>query len=209
MAIIDQLASSLKRRDEVPNQELAQLIAGENDKKGLQEIVALLTHKSKDIQNDAIKVLYEIGERKPAMIAGYAKDIIALLDSKNNRMQWGAMTTLSAIAAEVPDVLYKALPKIVATSDVGTVITKDHCMKILVSLCSVKKYAGDAFALIIEQLMHAPSNQLPTYAEHSLPFVTADNKAVFVRTLTGRLDDVESETKLKRVEKAIAKAAAK
>ncbi len=209
MAIIDQLASSLGRRDEVPNQELAERIADKNDKKSVQEVVALLGHKSKDIQNDSIKVLYEIGERKPTLIAAHAKDILSLLDSKNNRMQWGAMTTLSAISADVPDILYKALPKIIAVSDAGTVITKDHCMKILVSLCGVKKYAEDAFDLIIEQLQHAPTNQLPTYAENTLPFVTADSKATFIYTLTARLDEVESDTKRKRVEKAIAKASKK
>ena len=209
MAIIDQLASSLGRRDEVPNQELAERIADKNDKKSVQEVVALLGHKSKDIQNDCIKVLYEIAERKPALIAGYAKDILTLLNSKNNRLQWGAMTTLSAIATEVPDILYKALPKIIAVSDAGTVITKDHCMKILVSLCAVKKYADDAFALIIEQLQYAPTNQLPTYAQHTLPFINAGNKATFIHTITTRLDDVESDTKRKRIENAIAKAGKK
>lgn len=63
MSIIDQLASSLGRRDEVPNQELAEKIAAAKDKKAVKDLVDNLANKNKDIQSDCIKVLYEIGER--------------------------------------------------------------------------------------------------------------------------------------------------
>ena len=86
MSIIGKLASSLNRRDEVPNQELAKLIVYKNDKKAVKELVENLNNKGKAIQNDCIKVLYEIGERKPTMVGNYAKEFITLLDSKNNRL---------------------------------------------------------------------------------------------------------------------------
>ena len=88
MSVISKLASSLDRRDEVPNQELAKQIATKKDKKAVQELVENLNNKSKDIQNDCIKVLYEIGEINPALVADYAKEFISLLDHKNNRLQW-------------------------------------------------------------------------------------------------------------------------
>ena len=87
MTIIDKLASSLNRRDEGRNQELAQQIAGRNNKKAVKELVDNLNNKSKDIQNDCIKVLYEIGECDPALIADCAKEFVALLSRKNNRLQ--------------------------------------------------------------------------------------------------------------------------
>ena len=31
---------------------------------------------------------------QPKMIAGYAKELIVLLENKNNRLQWGAITAL-------------------------------------------------------------------------------------------------------------------
>jgi hypothetical protein len=67
MGVIDKLATSLNRRDETPNQALARSIAEHADKITVKELVDNLTNRDKNIQNDCIKVLYEIGERKPAL----------------------------------------------------------------------------------------------------------------------------------------------
>lgn len=75
MTVIDKLASSLNRRDEAPNQELAKRITDKNDRKAVQELVANLGTKSKAIQSDCIKVLYEIGERKPEFIADNVEEL--------------------------------------------------------------------------------------------------------------------------------------
>src|SRR6187200_898886 len=97
MSIIPQLAHSLRRRDEVPNQELARKIVAENDKKAVRELVMCLHHRVKDIQHDCIKVLYEIGRIKPAMVTAFLPEFLALLSSRNNRMQWGAMSAIDSI----------------------------------------------------------------------------------------------------------------
>jgi len=89
MGVIEKLATSLNRRDEVPNQELAKKIVADNDKKAVAELVRNLTNKDSGIQSDCIKVLYEIGESRPEMISSYAKEFISLLDNKNNRLAWG------------------------------------------------------------------------------------------------------------------------
>lgn len=209
MDIISQLASSLGRRYEVPNQELAKQIAIKKDKKAIQELVDNLSNKSKDIQNDCIKVLYEIGEQQPVLIADYAKIFVGLLDSKNNRLQWGAMTALSTITLENPKVVYAALPKILEAADKGSVITKDYAVNILINLCSLKPFAEKAFSLLIEQLFNSPTNQLPMYAEKALPIIHVKNKTLFIKTLTSRLDDIEKDTKRKRVEKVIKKVSGK
>lgn len=209
MSVLDKLASSLGRRDEVPNKELALLIADKNDKKAIAELAENLGNKNKEIQSDCIKTLYEVGELKPVLVAPYAKDFIALLDSKNNRLQWGAMTALSSIAAENPKDVYAALAKIVAVADKGTVITKDHCVKILVKLCALKQYADTAFPLLAEQILNSPVNQLPTYAENAMPYVKEEDKAGFISMLKSRVADVTTDTKKKRLEKVIEKLSAK
>jgi HEAT repeat protein len=84
------LASSLGRRDEGPNVELAQLIAKIDDMSAVKELVENLSNKKSDVQADCIKVLYEIGDKKPKLISGFAKQFLALLGSKNNRLVWGA-----------------------------------------------------------------------------------------------------------------------
>jgi hypothetical protein len=205
MTIINQLASALNRRDEVPNQELAGKIVATGDKKAIRELMDNLGNKSRDIQSDCIKVLYEIGEKEPGLIAGHASDLVALLDNKNNRLQWGAMTALDSITLNNPAIIYKALTKIIATAEKGSVITTDHAVNILIKLCSIKEYEGTAFPLLIEQLLKSPTNQLPMYAERALPVINSGNKALFVKTLSSRLDDIEKDTKRKRVEKVIRK----
>ena len=86
MTVISRLATSLGRRDEVPNQELAAEIATNADGEAVAELVENLNHKSKDVRHDCMKVLYEVGERKPSLIASYADQFTAFLDSKDNRM---------------------------------------------------------------------------------------------------------------------------
>lgn len=205
MSVIDKLASSLNRRDETPNQELAAAIAGGNDKKAVQELIDNLSHKNKDIQSDCIKVLYEIGTLKPALIANHVNSFIELLGNKNNRLQWGAMTALHAITNEKPDAVYNVLPTIIAVADKGSVITNDHCVGILIKLAAVKKYAEDSFQLLLERLKISPTNQLPMYAENALPVIDEKNKSIFIKTLTARLGEIEKETKRARVEKVIKK----
>lgn len=205
MSVINKLASSLNRRDEVPNQELAKQIASKGDKKAVKELVDNLNNKSKDIQNDCIKVLYEIGEIKPALIAGYAKEFIALLDHKNNRLQWGAMTAINTITLENPKLINGALTKIISTAERGSVITRDYAVNILIKLCSLKQYSKNAFSLLNEQILASPVNQLPMYAERAMTIINDNNKKLFVKTLASRLDDIDKESKRKRIERVIKK----
>ena len=203
MSVIEKLATTLGRRDEVTNQELAQQIADDSDKKSVKELIELLGHKSKDLQHDSIKVLYEIAERKPALVGEYTQVFLDLLKHKNNRLQWGAMHAIDAITLEQPKLIYTALPEILAAADKGSVITRDHAVNILIKLGTLKAYAEDVFPLLIEQLMASPPNQVPMYAERAMPIIHEKNKAVFADTLRSRLDDMEKESKRKRVEKVI------
>jgi hypothetical protein len=154
-------------------------------------------------------VLYEIGEQQPALIADYAKEFVGLLDSKNNRLQWGAMTALSTVTLENPKVVYAALFKILEAADKGSVITKDYTVNILINLCSLKPFSDKAFPLLLEQLLNSSTNQLPMYAEKALPIIHDKNKALFIKTLTSRLGDIEKDTKRIRVEKVIKKVSGK
>lgn len=205
MDTIEKLAASLGRRDEIPNQQLAKQIADNNDKRAVKELTENLNNKNKNIQSDCIKVLYEIGTLKPKLIAGFANEFVALLDNKNNRLQWGAMTALNTITNENPKTIYGALAKIIAVADKGSVITNDHCVGILIKLCAIPEYTKDAFSLLNERLMKSPTNQLPMYAENSLPIINEKNKAPFIKTLTSRLGEIEKETKRSRIEKVIRK----
>jgi len=205
MTILDKLASSLNRRDEVPNQQLAMQIVDGNDEKAVKELVRNLRNRDREIQSDCIKVLYEVGERKPDLIAEYAGEFSSLLDSDNNRLVWGGMAALDQIALANPKTIYGMLPKIVGSAETGSVITRDHAVGILIKLASLAQYRETVTPLLIEQLKRSPTNQLPMYSENLVPIVTEKNRAAFVRTLTSRLDDIEKAAKRKRVERVIAR----
>ena len=181
MSIIAQLAYSLGINSEEPNKVLAAKIVATNDKPGIKELVANLDNKVSRIQSNCIKTLYEVGEQKPELIAPYAKEFIALLDHKNNRLVWGAMTALSAITLQNAPLLYDAIAKIVAVADEGSVITRDRAVLILADLGTIKKYNETAVLLLFEQLMAAPENQFPSYAEKTATIVPSAHKAAFLK----------------------------
>ncbi len=205
MSIVSQLAFSLGRRDEVPNQELAINICKTKDSKAVAELVENLSQPKKDIRHDCIKVLYEIGKRNPELIAAYDKEFLQLLEDKNNRMVWGAMTALDCITSINPKGIYQKLSEILDVADKGTVITKDHAMSILTKLAAHKEYAENALALLLDYFKTSLTNQLPKYAEDALPVITTKYKHDFVKVLDSRLGDIEKDTKRKRVEKVIQK----
>lgn len=205
MNAIDLLATSLNKRDDKPNQDLAGEIirSGRND--WVKELVENLNNKDKNIQSDCIKVLYEIGERGSAeMIAPYCHEIGSLLTSKNNRLVWGAMTALDMIVSVNPDEVCDLLPSIMTAVDKGSVITIDHGVGILAKLSGMKKYAGTAFPLLIEQLKKCPAKQLPMYAEKSTIVNNASDKKQLVDLILTRMSEMEKESQRKRLNKVIA-----
>jgi hypothetical protein len=205
MSVLNKLACSLGRRDEVPNQELAEQIVADNDTTAVKELIENLSNKDKNIQSDCIKALYEIGERNAKLIAAYHKEFGQLLDSKNNRLVWGAMTALDAIAAENPKGVHGLLTKIMATADSGSVITRDHTVGVLVKLGVLKLYAADCIPLLLEQLAQCPNNQFPMYCEKSLAVINDSNRERFQKVMKARLDDLEKESQKKRIAKVLKK----
>jgi hypothetical protein len=207
MSILPKLATSLQIRDTAPNVDLAKIIISKNDKNAIRELVENLSNKNKNIQSDCIKVLYEIGERKPELIAAYDKEFLSLLNDKNNRLVWGAMTALDCITSINPKGIYSHLTKILVVAEKGSVITKDHGVNILIKLAALKPYTENCLTLLLEQFKTSLPNQLPKYAEDALPVITDKYKAAFSKILASRLKDVEKNTKKNRIEKVIKKLA--
>lgn len=205
MSIIAKLATSLNRRDEVPNQELAAEIVTGGDSAAIKELVDNLSNKNKAIRNDCIKVLYEVGYVEPKLIADHTTTFLTLLTSKDNRLQWGAMYGLGCVVKEKPADIFAALPWIVAAADRGSVITRDGCVNILISLAAIDKYQPEAFALLLKQMLTCPTNQLPMYAERALPIINASSRDRFVQLLSSRLDEIRKVSGKQRVLKVIKK----
>ncbi|MBK9731840.1 MAG: hypothetical protein IPO83_11240 [Chitinophagaceae bacterium] len=203
MSVLSQLASSLDRRDEEPNIELGKKIAAVADRNAVKELVSCLHHKNKNIRHDCIKVLYEIGERNPPLLVPYFSEFIALLETGNSRMLWGAMTALDYMALEVPDAMYKALSKIETAAGKDSVIARDHAVGIMAKLSSIGKYEAQSFRLLIRELQSCPLNQLPMYAEKTLETISKKNKPEFRKTLNERLTEIKKDSQRKRLMKVL------
>lgn len=202
-SIVDQLAHSLGRRDEQPNIDLAMKIARSGDVASVKELIGLMSQKKTAWAHDAIKVLYETGERKPDLITAYLQDFVKALQHKDNRMKWGAMCALSAISKASPGLLAKHLVTIVEAMDTGSVITRDHGIYILADLARVKKYHKDAVELLLEQMEKAPVNQFPMYAEKTAEVISKPFIPKLISILRKRTDVMEIPSKAKRIEKVM------
>ena len=209
MSLIDKLAHSLGRRDEVPNQELARDLATKKDKKGVQEVAENLWNKDKNIQADCIKVLYEVGVIEPKLITDYTEDFVKCLRNKNNRLAWGGMTALAEVAKANPDAVFKHLDAIKKAKETGSVITVDNAISTLAwTAAGNKKYNETIFPYLLKHLSSCRPKEVPQHSEKTLPAVHASNKADFIKVLEKRTEDL-SGGGLTRVKKVIKQAQTK
>ena len=206
MSILNRLATSLGRRDEVPNQELARDLAAKKDKKGIREIVENLWNKDKSIQADCIKVLYEVGAIEPKLITDYTEDFVKCLRSKNNRLAWGGMTALAEVAKADPDLVFKHLDAIKKAKETGSVITVDNAISTLAHIAAANhKYNKAIFPYLLDHLSGCRPKEVPQHSEKTLPAVNKSNKANFIKVLEKRMEDL-SGSGLSRVKKVIKQA---
>jgi hypothetical protein len=205
MSVLNQLASSLGRRDEIPNQELAHDLAARKDRAGIHEIAENLWNKDKNIQADCIKVLYEIGYLEPRLIAGYTEDFAKLLRSKNNRLVWGGMTALAEVAKTNPEAVFNRLEEIKKAKETGSVITVDSAISTLAHTAAKEEYNEVIFPYLLKHLSGCRPKEVPQHSEKALAAVNASNKADFIQVLEDRLEDL-SGSGLARVKKVIKQA---
>jgi len=203
MSVINRLAHSLGRRDEVPNRELARDLAAKKNKAEVKEVVENLANKDKNIQADCIKVLYEVGVLAPDLIADYVEDFVKLLRSKNNRLAWGGMTALAEVAKANPDVVFKNLDAIKKAKETGSVITVDNAISTLANTAAAsEKYNETIFPYLLDHLSNCRPKEVPQHSEKTLPAVNQANKANFITVLEKRMEDL-SGGGLARVKKVV------
>lgn len=206
MSVIEKLACSLGRNDEIPNQELAKELCRTKDRDSIKELVQCLFNGTTPIKNDSIKVLYEIGEAQPELISSYVDDFIKLLNSKNNRLVWGAMTALSTIATINPGKIFENIDLIVDIIKKGSVITVDNGISVLAKVGSVnKEYENKALPFLLKHLETCRPREVAQYSERSMVIANSENKIEFQRVLEKRLVDLtqSQQVRVKRVLKKV------
>lgn len=205
MIVIAKLSSSTGKRNKTANKAFAKEIAEKNDVQSIKELVGLVDHKDRNIQSDAIEVLYETGYLKPELIAVYYKIFVELLSSKNNRLVWGAMIALGAISRISPEVIFSMLPEIRTAVDKGSVITKDAGVLVYANLATDKDRKDEVLALLFSELKKCPDKQLAQYAEKSIIAIDKDSQKVFLGIINSRMKNLEKASQIKRLKNVIKK----
>ena len=203
---LEKIAFNLGRNDEEPNIILANELYNSRSKKEIKEIVDGLYNDNEQIANDCIKVLYEIGERDPNLIAEYVLNFIKLLGGKNNRLIWGSMTALAKIASLKAKEIYENLEVIIKAYEKGSVITVDNSISVFAEICSRNtEYEKVVFPIIAKHLRECRPKEVPQHCERAIVCINKNNANEFVKILKERIN-VLSETQQKRVSKIIRKA---
>ncbi|WP_233711235.1 hypothetical protein [Lederbergia citrisecunda] len=201
MTIINKLATQLNHKDEEPNIELAHELVNTNNCEGIKEVIQNLSNKDKKIQQDCIKVAYEIGELKPELISEYALIFIDLLKSRNNRLVWGAMTALSTIALESSEIIIEHIETLFSAMKTGSVITIDKGVLTLAKLAAVNKQNTERiFPFLLSHLETCRPKEIPQHSESTILAVTDDNKAELLTVLRKRENELTAP-QLKRIKK--------
>jgi len=186
--MLERLACKLGRNDEVPNVELAVYLCRENDADGIKEIVGGFRGNDKAVANDCIKVLYEIGERKPELVSCYADDFIACLRSKNNRLAWGSMTALAKIAEHAAEPIFGKLQVVITAYEEGSVITVDNSVSVFAKLCNAdKNYERLILPILIKHLQNCKPKEVAQHAERASVCFNSNNAKDFIAVLENRM----------------------
>lgn len=201
--MIELLACKLGRNDEIPNIELAENLCENNDKSGVYEIVEGLKSKDQPVANDCIKVLYEIGKRKPELIADFVDVFIHSLSDKSNRIVWGSMMALAFITPIKPDEIFNNLSKIIEAYKKGSVITVDNSISVLALLCKARsEYHTIVLPILREHLENCRPKEIPQHFERIMTCMNSGNKDAFIKAIEARTKEM-TEAQNSRVSKLL------
>ncbi len=72
MSVLERLSGEWHANDEAANIALAEELAARSDPVAVAELAAAHSRAPQALRSDALKVLYELGERRPELIAPHA-----------------------------------------------------------------------------------------------------------------------------------------
>lgn len=206
MTLADQLASSLGERSQLPNKALGAEIVRSQDKAALNEIRELISENQKlAVLGDALKVVEIMGELDSAFTKEAIDQILPLLDHPSNKIQWRAMSALSTIARHHTKLLFENVSQLIEIMNAGSVITKDHGVKIMLCLYENPSYQNTIGVLLNEQILQAPDNQLGQYAEKWSKRIDSNDLGALIRSLETRQSDLHNPSHQKRISKILKK----
>lgn len=199
------LSSTLGTKSQQPNIDLAVKLAAAKDIGTIQQIAGHLTSKDKAIASDCIKVMYEIGAINSELIVDYLDTFLELINSKNNRMVWGAMYAIAETTPYNTAKVNDNFDKIHAAYKRGSVITIDSCIVIFAEIVKAEvSNSSKAYGIIIEHLKNCRAKEISQHSEKSFICINGSNFLDFEKVLNDRFDEM-SASQQKRVKRVLKK----
>jgi len=124
--------------------------------------------------------------------------VIDTLASARGRQLWETMQEIFASAPGNLAAIGEELPALLDAGNRGSVIARDHVVKILALLMTDDRFVDDAVPHFLAILGEAPDNQFPMYAELGGPVLPEPALDEFERILGERFGRL-SEPKQRRV----------
>ncbi|VAW24896.1 hypothetical protein MNBD_ALPHA11-871 [hydrothermal vent metagenome] len=203
LAIEKRLASSLKRKDQQPNIELAQELDEElskNPQSGpVTSLIEIASTGKKAAQYDAIKIIYELARLNPSHITPFTEQIIAMAQTDDSRIIWAVLQVLNILCDFEPVLLMSNLNSLLTATDRSSVIANDNMMAILAKLNNHKSFSQTITPILLQRLTHSAPNQFPTYAELAAGTIPDKNKDHLLKIIDQRLSAIASKPKRKRL----------
>ncbi|MCX6062807.1 MAG: hypothetical protein NTV26_01230 [Caldiserica bacterium] len=202
LSVLSSLASSLGRRDDVPNEELAQDLVRTRDTAAVQELADSLWSKDQNVRSDCLKVLYEIGYATPDLIADHVAFFLRLLGDKNNRMVWGAMIALANVADLRPDEIWQRVADVLRAVQSGTLITVVWGTRVLAKVAaSSSERRRTLFPALLQTLETCLPRDVPTQAESILCAIDDTVRQQYLAAIDGRAAELSpsQRARLRRV----------
>jgi len=200
--LLNRLGYLQTRRDRTPNLDLARDLVARDDRAGIREIAKNMWNDNKNIHDDCLNVMYEIGAIDPHLITAYADDFIKLLQSRHTNMVRGAMFALAEIAKVKPEFTFQHQGAIRKAKEAGSDIFVDKSITALAYTSAAnEEYSQSIFPYLLQDLSSCHHKEVPEHAERILIAVNQHNKAAFIKSLEKRSDELSGSdyTRLKKI----------
>jgi hypothetical protein len=161
------------------------------------------------IKIQALKDLKIIAEREPEVIVPYFPQLFTEVKEGPEKLKWGVMMLISMCAHLDKEAIFEHLGLFAAIADGPSVIARDAYVRMLAMLSQEQQYTDTTTALLLDEVLKSPVNQLPSYAETATKHIPVTHYAQLAGIISMRLPDVEDyppkEKKLQRYLKLLKK----
>ncbi|GEM_PF-1297507 len=138
----------------------------------------------------ASKALKKISESTPEVLVPYYPAFLKILADKNVKVAWATFFMLTPMAIFKPEMAFENLGLFAQIADGDSVIARDQYVKILTELATHVAYQETCLTLLLDEVLKAPVNQLPSYAKSAASVVNQEQAAALKELISSRLPEV-------------------